>query len=252
MEAGEDTRVLSAAAAQASDVLTEPQGLGSMDGLALYRTLYLRRAAQSIHFDYRGLVQFLGWEPFVELVRAYLQAHPPAHYNIARLSDHLPEFIEQFPDLPEQGYCLDLARLERTVCAVNHAASTPVLRHDQIARVDGDRLGRIQLQPVTALRLLELTFPVNDFLSAVVEDRPRPRDRGARRNQLVVFRFRYDDTRRLPLPLPRYRLLESLVSGTPLGAALDQAVNNGLDADSAVASVFGWVSEGFFSGFTVG
>jgi len=110
----------------------------------------------------------------------------------------------------------------------------------------------IQLEIIPALRLLELDYPVNEYITAVRENRhmniPSPA-----KSCVAVYRSNYRPLR-VDLEPQRYALLLSLQQGKTLVEALESCMS-APDTDSPVASLEDWFrdwsADGLFCGVKV-
>ena len=226
--------------------------LTSVERLEIYRSMYLGRLVEAMVVDYPGVRHFLGAEDFDELVRTYVRDHPSRSYTLNRLGDNLPGFIRSSSRFGSRSFLYDLATLELAVSEVFDAPASPVLTAEQVARVEPSQWESVRLRPVAALRMLSLRYPAHRYLRALHEQdvsvEPERRD-----SWVAVIRRNYS-CRHLELPRSGYELLESLVTGTTLGAAIDRvAGRNDADADADATSVdelarwfAEWVGAGMF------
>ena len=223
--------------------------LTSVERLEIYRSMYLGRLVEAMGVDYPGVRHFLGAEDFYELVRTYVRDHPSRSYTLNRLGDNLPDFIRSSSGFGSRSFLYDLATLELAVSEVFDAPASPVLTAEQVARVEPSQWESVRLRPVAALRMLSFRYPVHRYLIALHE-RDVSVEPGERRDSWVAVTRRNYSCRHLELPRSGYELLESLVSGTTLGAAIDRFAGRN-DADVISEDELGrwfaeWVGAGMF------
>jgi hypothetical protein len=199
-------------------VIVPSRSLTSEERLDIYRDMYEGRLLEALASDYPGLLDYLGREPFSELMRRYLRRYPSHSYTLNRLGDHVPEFIRKHANVRRAGFVEDLARLELTQTLVFDEQETPALTHEQIAAVPAGRWDAGRLVPVAALRLLSLRYPVHSYLEAMHDAKRLPAI-GRKDTWLAVFRRDYV-VHWLPLKRTEYRLLEALMQGRKLGRAV--------------------------------
>jgi hypothetical protein len=200
--------------------------LSPAERLAIYQGMYPLRMEEALRADYPGLAHLVGDEAFAALARAYVAAWPSRSYTLNRLGDHLPEFLRsgggglRRPDL-----LADLATLERAVSEVFDADETPPLTEAEIAAVAPEAWAEAVLEPIAALRLLELRYPVGLWLDAIRAegDEHRHPKLSRRDSRLVVYRRNYAVYRE-ELEKPAHALLADLLSGRSLGEALEAAL----------------------------
>lgn len=228
--------------------------LTAYERVVIYRDQYLLRMEEALRADYEGLAHFLGERRFQKLVADYVQVHPSVHYNLNRLSDNLPSFLETWPDLVtsgRRGFCVDMARLELAVARVFDAPLADALDASSLWTVPSDDWDRARLRPVPALQVLALDFPVNDYLEAVLTGEAVTSTR-RRACWVAVYRQHYA-MRRLPLTAAQYRALSSLQHGETLFEAFTAATKGRGRANPAeVPEWFArWVAAGLFSALRV-
>src|SRR5437773_428743 len=59
-----------------SEVVLPSKSLSAVERVGIYHGMYLLRMEEALASDYPGLKHFLGDGAFMDLVRAYVQAHP--------------------------------------------------------------------------------------------------------------------------------------------------------------------------------
>lgn len=219
--------------------------LSSFQRVMLYRDQYLIRLGDALKLDYPALARYLGPAHFRTLVHRYLQAYPSRSYSLYRLSDHLVDFIEGCQEVPQQGVCKDLARLELAMAQVFHAPLVPPLSVEAFDAIAG--WDRACLVPVPALRMARFTFPVNDYLQSMIENKPLP-NMMRRAQWIAVFRSGYDMFR-LDMKRHEFRALSALVEGRTLDDALTLAVSGPEAADAVQVSAWikRWCGLGLFA-----
>jgi len=234
-------------------VILPARQLEPIERVGIYHGMYLLRMEEALATDYPALKHFLGDGAFLELVRAYVQAHPSVSYTLNRLGDHLPDFVRDAPGLPRPGFCHDLARLEQAVSQVFDAPETPVLDAAQVASVPAHAWEGARLRPIEAFRLLALRYPVNDYVQSLRDDdhnHPKPRQKA---NWVAIYRCNYS-VYRLALSRAAYDLLTDLAAGRPLGEAVSAALHRTGRRAPGEAELNlwfrKWVAEGLFQSVT--
>jgi hypothetical protein len=169
---------LNAAARQhglrAEDVVLEKRSLSAYERLAVYTSGYVLRLLECMRADFPVLRSFVGDAVFDAFARAYVITRPPSSPSLYDLGADFPKFLEKTkPDGErfdaETAAMLDLppelARLERARAEVMRARGTeddpPAAEALSPVAVFGEDL---TLQATPCLRLLEMKFPLVDFL----------------------------------------------------------------------------------------
>jgi hypothetical protein len=137
--------------------------LTSLERLEIYNRQYWFRLRDCFYDDYPGLRAVLGDRRFMRLAEAYLTEHPSASFSLRNLGRRLLEFVQAQPRwiAPHQSLALDMARLEWAQIEAFDNEAKPPLTMASLSEIDPART-RLQLQP--HLTLLELGYPVDEFL----------------------------------------------------------------------------------------
>ena len=157
---GRPTAQLAAQIAKPNDRLT------SFERLEIYSRMYWFRVLDSLYEDCPGLRAALGQTRFMKLIEAYLVKYPSRSFTLRDLPSRLTRFIREEPQWtqPHTELCHDLARFEWARIAVFDSAALPVFTIDDLLDADPARL-KLNLQPY--LQLLQLDYPVDEFILAV-------------------------------------------------------------------------------------
>lgn len=173
----------------AEDVVVERRGLSARERLGVYTGGYVLRLLECMRADFPVLRGFVGDPVFDAFARAYVITRPPGSPSLHDLGAGFPRFLEETKpdggrfdaatsamlDLPPE-----LARVERARAEVMRARGTeddpPSAEPLSPFAVFGDEL---TLEATPCLRLLELKFPLADFLKSADggghPDPPAPR-----------------------------------------------------------------------------
>lgn len=157
---GTPTRATAARVAKANDRLT------SVERLEIYNRMYWFRVLDSLHEDCPGLRAALGEARFLKLAEAFLGKYPSKYWTLRDLPQRLAKFIHEEPrwTAPHTELCEDIARFEWAQVEVYDGAAQPVFTIDDLLDANPAKL-RLSIQPY--LQLLELRYPVDDFLIAI-------------------------------------------------------------------------------------
>jgi len=226
---------------EALELVMPSATLTSLERVAIYRDMYLARLGEALETDYPALLHYLGKEGFYDLIARYVDEHPSHSYTLNRLGDHLPDFISRQNDLAKREFLHDLARLELALTEVFDAEESPVLTQEAIAAVPPETWETARLKAIAAFRLLAFRYPVSQYVGAVDEENPVPTIR-KRNTWVAAYRKNYQ-VHRLDLKRPAFELLSALVSGMPVGAAVEKFR---VGERQLFAWFRDWTSEGFF------
>jgi hypothetical protein len=198
----------------------------SVRGLKAYKTNGHMLAERALLAAYPVVAQLLGAESAADLARSLWHAHPPTHGDLALWGDALPTYLAHSPQLQDEPYLADVARVEWALhcCAtaadaVSNAPSVALLTTE-----DPDRLGLIVAPGCTVLRSV---WPVASILAAHMYGVPSFAEVGAQMRagaaqDVVVWRQGLRPQFRQALP-GETGLLELLMAGASMGLALDQS-----------------------------
>lgn len=274
--------------AQATDANVEiesliapSQALSAIERLAIYNRSYFARLLECMRAEYSVLAAALGEELFDGFALGYLQEYPSTSYTLGNLGERFPqylaetrprgerEYVKQDTQAPgrsdgfgirpteEEGgewpeFLIDLARLERTINVVFDGPGAEGLRlldHARLAAIPPDRWPDARLECVPCLRLLALSYPINDCFTAIRRgEEPEMPERRA--SFLAVTRRDYR-VHRYPLTAAQFELLQSLLTGKTVGEAIARAAALSDVPDDRFARelrdwFFQWTAAGFF------
>ncbi len=226
--------------------------LDSVERLSIYGSMYFSRLIEILAEEFPTVRHLFGTELFGKVVRDYVTRHPSTHYSLTRLGSKFPGYLaDEADDLPDREFAADVARVERAMEDVFDARRVEPIRFEDLTAIPVERWGDVRLQTTPALRLLQLDYPVNTFITAVREDRHMDIPAAAPAF-VAVYRHNYR-VWRIDLDAQRFTLLDALRQGGSLGSALDLCASlPEADPTSLMDAVSGWfrewTSEGLFCG----
>lgn len=242
---------------RAEDVVAERRGLSARERLAVYTGGYVLRLLECMRADFPVLRSFVGDSVFDAFAKAYIITIPPGSHSLYDLGADFSRFLEVTKPKgdrldAELSVMLDLppelARIERARAEVMRARGTeedPPAEPLSPFAIFGERL---TLQATPCLRLLELKFPLVEFLkSSDRDDRPAP---PAPRDSLVAI-GRADYRLHLEEVSPwQFAFLRACERPTPLYPAVQvAALQSGRDSGQVLAEVAVWLPVAFELGF---
>ena len=224
--------------------------LNSVERLSIYGNMYFSRLIEILAEEFPTVEHLLGKELFGKVVRDYVTRHPSAHYSLTRLGSKFPIYLaDEADDLPDREFAADVATVERAMEDVFDARRVEPIPFEDLTAIPIERWGDVRLQTTPALRLLQLGYPVNTFITAVREDRHMDIPAAAPAF-VAVYRHNYR-VWRVDLDAQRFTLLAALHRGESLGSALDLCASlPETDAAGLMDAISGWfrewTSEGLF------
>lgn len=223
----------SGAASLEPEELVVNAGLPAADRVEVYRHGYSARLVECLEDDYPALRHALGAAPFEQLCRAFIREHPPLSPS---LNYYGAAFAAYCAERPERwsAPAAELAELEWAVVEAIHAEEGARLDVSALGRLSPEEWSRARLVPSPALRLLRLAYPVAGYYQAFQEGTALAEQWPAAEPSAVAVCRRAEDVWRVRMSPALGRLLASLIAGTPLLEALEQA--SATDASMADAA----------------
>jgi hypothetical protein len=183
-------------------------------------------AERALLAAYPVVAQLLGDESLADLARAVWHAHPPTHGDLALWGDVLPDYLARSPQLQDDPYLADVARVEWALhrCATASDALADPASLALLTTQVSDTLGLLLAPGCCVVRS---AWPVFSVLSAHVRGTPSLAEAGqalraGTPQDVVVWRSGLRPEFRQAMP-GEADLLWALLSSAPLGQALDAA-----------------------------
>ncbi len=254
---------------EAAALIKPNDRLTGFERLEIYNRQYWFRLYTSFEEDFSGLKAIMGSTRFDRLMRDFLTECPSESFSLRNLGSQLEKWLLAHPAYlePRSQLALDMVRLEWAHIEAFDSGEDPLLDADDLASIDEN--SRLHLQPY--LRVLELHYPVEDLL---IELRNEAGSSDSSSNNASVARKTRHVRRVAMLPpeqiflavhrhqnsvyyrrLDRedFRLLQSLLSGAPIGQAIDFAFEDSVIPEDARGpwlqqifaswSTFGWFTQ---------
>lgn len=214
----------------ASRLATHATSLGSQPqrGLQAYQANGHMLAERALQSAYPVVEQLLGSQSFAELARALWHAHPPHCGDVARWGAQLPDFLRNSPQLQEDPYLGDVARVEWLLhCASMAADAPPDL--PSLALLTSEDADGLALVLAPGLGLMASRWPVADLWTAHTQGQPSLAQVGEQlragvAQTAIVWRQGLQPRLRPALP-GEYALLHAMQCGMALALAVDQATD---------------------------
>ena len=220
-------------------VVLPSKQLSSLERLGIYAHMYYARLVEVMEAEYPTVRQLLGPTAFADACRRYVAKNPSRSRLLNGLSAGFPDFLAKtLTRSNRHGLAVDIARIERAMEDAFDAPDTTPLSAAEFAAV-GERT-RLRVNP--SLVMLELRYPANGFMNAMRRGE-RPRVPRPRTTNVIVFRRGFQVMRREQEP-EQFRLLQALVAGKPLAAAVRASLaRNASSAERAAQRLRGWFAE---------
>lgn len=232
------------------------RGIPAAERLSVYTHAWFARLHEALREDYGALAAALGEEAFHDLVKLYLEAHPPRSRSLRFAGAGLADFLRgPVAGLFERRwpFAADLAALEWALVDVFDAPDEPLLERAALLALAPEQWAGLRLVPVAAHRLLSLDWPVDALRTAWSAEGALPAISQAP-TCLLVHRFRERVFHRR-LDRVEQSAWMRLHAGDDF-SALCGAVADLLGADEGmprwVALVERWIAEGVLVAFDPG
>src|ERR1700683_103631 len=158
-----------------SRIIAGDQRLSSIERVDIYANMYFYRLLEVLQEDFPATLAILGADRFHNLVTGYLIEYPPAHFSIMHAGRNLADFLRDHPIREDFPFIADLARMERALIEVFHAADASALDAEQMRAIAPANWPSIKLGLHPAIEILELEWKVPEVLRAVERgEEPRP------------------------------------------------------------------------------
>ncbi len=230
--------------------IRDKQDFAPQEQLNVYVNAYRWRLQDVVAEDYPVLKHYLGEDDFNALIAAFVEREVPSHFNIGRFALQLPAFIRSFR--PNDVFAHELCELETAVAQLADPEESPALTEADVHKLTPVQLLSAVLVPRTALQLQTSRFAVNEYYGSVMDEAALASP-VSRATWLVIYR--HDDrVWRMELEQLEYQLLESLISGLPVGVALEHlqayepAMNSSVELTTHISHWFSrWMRNGVLS-----
>lgn len=250
------------ARASIEDVITASSQQTSCERLDVYSQAYFARLMECLREEFATMCQMLGQDAFDGLAFAYLRQSPSRSYTLANLGAAFPAFLVESAEGLRDGFASDvagtqmvqflqeLATLERLYAEVFDGPGLeglPPISVDELQQIAPANWPNVRFEPAPCLRLVDLNYPVHEFITACRHGTEPPLPE-PRRTWLAVTRRQYV-VRRLPLTEQQFKLLSLLSQRLPLGEALEQVTQSCEDLDSFSRDLQQWFRDWTAAGF---
>ena len=235
-----------------AEIVLPSNALNSAERLSIYANMYFDRLIEVLGDEFPSVRHLLGSQIFANVVRDYVTQHPSTHYSLAQLGKKFPQFLLTATDtaaISNPEFAGAVATVERTMEDVFDEQQDEPLTIAELQAVDPAHWDKVRLKTISALRLLQLPYPVNNYISAVRDGKSA--DIPAAETAFVVVYRRNYRVWRTDIDSRQFALLSQLAAGRTLGDALSACAEDpGIDAAALASNLQtwfrNWTAEGFF------
>jgi uncharacterized protein (UPF0276 family) len=207
--------------------------------LGVYVDGYRFRLFDVVDEDYPALRQYLGDETMNALLDAYIESHPPTHFNLARYTDDFPKYVGAWGSFAEgqnKQVAQEIAALETAVTQVADLKETVAFSPRMLGAITPDAFLELRIPPRTALTLMAFEHDVNTYVRAVAKGMKLSKI-AQKKNYLAIFRDE-DQVWRLPLEKEEYLFLAYLKEGKSVGEAMESLIETTRMDENKLAEKF--------------
>ena len=218
----EQSNLLQAIAGQSSNAYN-PRGL------QVYQANRAVLAERTLASTYPVITQLIGGTSFKPLARHFWQQHPPQRGDMGQWGAQLPEFLASAPQLAEEPFLADVARIEWALhqAATASDAVLDAASFELLAGAEDAPPVSLVLSP--GVCMLASAYAVVSVINAHLQGQPTLDEAAARLQAgdgeyALVWRQGLKPKVRSVSPA-EYQLITALQTSNTLGAALDQATS---------------------------
>ncbi len=225
---------------EVEDIVPPNDRLGSREQLQIYAFMYFARLIEVMEREYPTVLFLLGADRFARIARAYLGLHPPRHYDLGHLSSQFPDFLASLDEpAAYPPFAAALARVERAMEDIVDEPTEAALAYETLSTIPMERWALARLRPIRAMRLLQVSHPVNRFMNARQEEHfapiPEPREVAMCVHRVGFQLYRHE------LQPEQFLLLSELRAGASLGEAIESVALNPIsDRDKMMTELASW------------
>jgi hypothetical protein len=141
--------------------------LSSLERVDIYANAYFYRLLECLAEDFPATLAVLGEENFAALVRGYLLERRPTEPSIVYAGLYLADFLDGHPFAERWPFVAELARLERAVLDVFHAADAPALGVEALRAIPSEEWPAVKFRAHPAVEIVHSEWRIVDLLDTV-------------------------------------------------------------------------------------
>lgn len=197
-------------------------------GLQVYQANRAVLAERTLASTYPVTGQLIGIESFEPLARHFWRQHPPQRGDMGQWGAHLPEFLATAPQLADEPFLADVARIEWALHCIATAPDA-VLDAPSFALLAGGDAQPVTLVTSPGMYVLASVFPVVSIINAHLLGQPALEQaadllRLGQGEHALVCRQGFKPEVR-SISAAEYKLITALQQGLTLDDALGMALD---------------------------
>jgi hypothetical protein len=222
-----------------------PNGKAATKRYNVYRNNVTVSLIDALAAVFPATMRITGADFFRAMARFHIRTAPPTSPLLLEYGRDFPDFIERYEYAQSMPWLPDVARVERAWLDAYHAADADALTPQIVACISPEHLSETIFDPHPATRIVRSQFPVVTIFSMNKGERPVGKVETTVPEDALITRPALDVmVRRIP-PGGAIFLL-ALLSGKPLGAAVEAALADHSDFD-LTANLTGMLQAGAFA-----
>ncbi|TDP74964.1 DNA-binding domain-containing protein [Roseateles toxinivorans] len=196
-------------------------------GLSAYRANAGASAERALASSFSTVLALMGEEAFAAMARAYWQAYPPSRGDLAWLGEQLPDFMRHSPQLDDEPYLPDSARLD-WLLACSEGAADMKAEPASLGLLAEHEPQQLRLRLMPSVRVLRSEHPVFAIWHAHQSSEPdafapvRAAMAAGEGSLALVWREGWR-AKAMALEPAAWRFTEEVLAGNDLAQALDEA-----------------------------
>lgn len=219
----------------------------AVERLDVYANMYFYRLLESLESDYPKISAHIGKVNFHNLVTDYLLAHPSQNPSLRYLGERFPAFVKESERAKAWPYLSDLAALEWARICVFDVPDEAYLPKEAMASFPPEEWEALLLQPIQALTLLTVGYPVHQLWLSIERNEPPP-EITPTTTSLLVWRF-HSVVYHRPLAEMEAAALTFLLEGAPFALLCERFILPGeedlsLASERMMKALSRWFEEG--------
>ena len=173
--------------AHAEALIRGDSRLSASERVTIYANAYFYRLLDCLDEEFPATSAVVGANNVVAIVRDYLRAWPPTEPSIFYVGRNLSAFLRDHPLVTRWPFISELARLERAMLDVFHAADAFTLSDEAMRAIPSYQWPAIRLKIHPAVQILHNEWHVTDVLSDVQTGR-ECREPAHQKSPVIVWR----------------------------------------------------------------
>ncbi len=203
--------------------------------LAIHRRHYEASLVNALLEKFPATAWLIGSDAVAQAARAFVCARPPARPCIAEYGSDFPAFLTAHCSGAIPPYVQSFAELEWVVANTSIAISEPTVAWSDLVAIGADALPGTALRLQPGLRYVHAVYAVDDLLKVYLVGSPPAQFRLADGDAWIQVLGARGDVDFARLDAPTFAFRSAVLTGLPLGDAVEQGLQRDAGFDTASA-----------------